>query len=95
MAVLGLGGRAEARLLLEWAQDQRCDDGSYLTGYVYPQRASFPPGEHSTYTAAAMILADDALAGRGGASGLFLGRSLPAGLVLDLESEPLGVDERA
>lgn len=95
MAVLGLGRQHQARLLLEWAQDQRCEDGSYVTGYVYPQRASFPPGERSTYTAAAMLLANDALGGTSAASGLFLGGSLPAGLVLDLESEPLGADERS
>jgi hypothetical protein len=85
MALMSLGRTPEAVLLLDWVQDQRCEDGSYVTGYVYPQRSSFPPGERSTYTAAAIILAHDALIGVGPAAGLFLGRSLPAGTVLDLD----------
>jgi hypothetical protein len=92
IALMSLGRMSEAAMLLEWVQDQRCEDGSYVTGYVYPQRASFPPGEHSTYTAAAIILAYDTLQGVGPASGLFLGRSLPAGTVLDLDAEALEVE---
>jgi hypothetical protein len=42
-----------------------------------------------------MILAFDALEGGGPASGLFLGRSLPAGAVLDLDDEALKVEETA
>jgi hypothetical protein len=95
MALLGLGRRPQAAALLEWVQDQRCPDGSYMTGLVYPQRSSFPPEERSSYTAAAMILAVDALNAKGPASGLFLGRSLPAGTVLDLDDESVEADERA
>jgi hypothetical protein len=95
MALLSLGRRSEALTMLDWVQDQRCPDGSYLTGLVYPQRHSFPHEEHSSYTAAAMILAVDALSACGPASGLFLGQSLPAGTVLDLDDESLEVDESA
>jgi len=95
MALMSLGRQHEASMLLEWVQDQRCEDGAYMTGLVYPQRSSFPPGEASSYTAAAMILAFDALEGGGPASGLFLGRSLPAGAVLDLDDEALKVEETA
>ena len=95
MALLGLNRREQAASLLEWVQDQRCPDGSYMTGLVYPQRASFPPGERSTYSAAAMILAVDALQAEGPAVGLFLGRSLPAGTILDLDDHVLEVEERA
>ena len=42
----------------------RADDGRYWTGTVYPDEVHFPGGEQSTYTAAAVVLAADALAGR-------------------------------
>ena len=38
---------------------------------VFPDEARFPAGERSTYTAAAVVLAADALAGGSPASGLF------------------------
>jgi hypothetical protein len=95
MALLTIGRRQQAAALLEWVQDQRFPDGSYMTGLVYPQRSSFPFEERSSYTAAAVVLAIDALEAEGPASGLFLGRSLPAGTVLDLDNESLEVEERA
>jgi hypothetical protein len=95
MALLTLERRQQASSLLAWVQDQRCPDGSYMTGLVYPQRSSFPRDERSTYTAAAMLLALDALEATGPASGLFLGRSLPAGTVLDLDHEVVEAEERA
>jgi hypothetical protein len=42
-----------------------------------------------------MILAVDALEATSPASGLFFGRSLPAGAVLDLDSEALELEEPA
>jgi hypothetical protein len=44
---------------------------------VHPERVHFPRGERTTYTAAAIVLATDAFAGRGPAAGLFLGQGLP------------------
>ena len=41
-------------------QHLRPEDGSYWTGYVFPENVNWP-GEHTTYTAAAVILAVDAL----------------------------------
>jgi len=38
---------------------------------VHPERVHFPGGERSTYSAAAVVLATDALDGTGPASGLF------------------------
>jgi hypothetical protein len=64
--------------LLAWAQHLRAPDGSYFTGMVHPERVLFPAGERTTYTAAAMVLAHDALAGATPAAGLFLGEGLPA-----------------
>ncbi len=72
-----LGLRAEARALFETTKGLRCDDGSYWTGLVYPERVSFPGGERSTYTAAAVVLAANALDGTGPSAGLFRGESLP------------------
>ena len=95
MALLTIGRRQQAATLLAWAQDQRCIDGSYMTGLVYPQRSSFPFEERSSYSAAAMILAVDALEATGPASGLFLGRSLPATRVLDLDAESVEAEDRA
>jgi hypothetical protein len=72
----------EARLLLTWAQQLRHDDGAYWTGRVYPEGVYFPGGERSSYTAAAIVLAADALGGRGRAGGLFRGEDLPGRLDL-------------
>lgn len=81
-----VGMREEALALLAWAQGLRHDDGSYWTGCVYPEEIHFPDGERSSYTAAAMVLAANALGGSGPASGLFRGESLPdrLDLVADL-----------
>ncbi len=61
---LARAGRTEAAAaLLARTGDLRGDDGSYLTGLVYPERSEFPPGERTTYSAAAVVLAADALSG--------------------------------
>ncbi len=84
MTYLAVGDPAAALRLFEWAQDLRCDDGRYITGMVHPQRQTFPVDERSTYTAAAVILAADALAGATAAAGLFADHSfLPP--VLDID----------
>ncbi len=49
---------------------------------VYPEEVTFPGGERTTYTAAAMVLAADALSGATAAAGLFRGEGLPVGLDL-------------
>jgi len=82
LALDALGRRDAAVSLLEWAQAHRCDDGSYWTGMVCPERITFPFEERTTYTAGAMILAADALSGASPAAGLFRGESLPDGLDL-------------
>ena len=71
----GLAG--QARRLLTWCQYLRGPDGSYWTGCVHPQEVRFPAGERSTYTAAAVLLAADALGGLTGGGGLFRGTGLP------------------
>ncbi len=81
-AVAGL--RDEAEALLHWASRLRRPDGGYWTGLVEPAGKTFPHDERSTYTAAAVVLADDCVYGTGPASTLFRGQGLPAGLDLDL-----------
>jgi hypothetical protein len=83
MALASIGRVDQATSLLGWADQHRCRNGSYLTGIVYPERASYPAEEHSTYTAAAVVLATDAVFGLSPASQLFVGASLPCGLDLD------------
>jgi hypothetical protein len=82
MALDALGRSEQARTLFSWAQSLRHPDGSYWTGWVHPQRAHFPGGERTTYTAGAVLLAADTLDGSSPASGLFRGDGLPQGLDL-------------
>jgi len=49
---------------------------------VYPEGIFFPGGERSSYTSAAIVLADEALDGVSPAAGLFRGENLPTGLYL-------------
>jgi hypothetical protein len=71
LAHLAAGERDLALDLFTWAQAHRLDDGRYWTGMVYPELITFPDGEQSTYTAAAVILAADALDGAAPTAGLF------------------------
>ncbi|MDQ4064753.1 MAG: prenyltransferase [Actinomycetota bacterium] len=58
------GMNDEARTLFSWIQYQRANDGSYWTGATFPDGRHFP-NERSTWSAAAMLLADDVLERRG------------------------------
>jgi hypothetical protein len=87
LALDAVGRRDRALDLLTWAQGLRCQDGSYWTGMVFPECITFPFEERTTYTAAAIVLAADALSGATPASGLFRGEELPKGLDL---TEPKG-----
>jgi len=66
---LGLTGRALE--LFSCTSRHRRDDGGYWTGIAYPQEVTFPGGETTSYTAAAIILAADALSSSSAAAGLF------------------------
>jgi hypothetical protein len=72
-----LGQRDLARQVLTWSQYLRLPDGTYWTGMVHPQEHTFPQQERSSYTAAAQLLAADALGGFTRAGGLFRGEGLP------------------
>ena len=68
MALDALGDHRRALQLFADMQHLRDTGGRYWTGFVYPENVNWPV-EHTTYTAAAVILAADALArshGRGG-----------------------------
>lgn len=78
MALETVGESETARRVLEWTHHLRHDDGSYWTGSVHPEVVHFPPDERTTYTAAAVVLADDLLYGTGPSAGFFRGDTLPA-----------------
>jgi hypothetical protein len=72
LAHAAVGDRGTALELFGWAQQFRHDDGRYWTGTVFPDRSRFPANERSTYTAASVVLAADALSSRSPAAALFV-----------------------
>ena len=91
LAYLSLGEREKALELFSWAQQLRDDDGHYFTGIVFPEMVHFPGNERSTYTAASIVLAADALAGQTAASQLFVDHgALPA--LIDTDAGDVSVD---
>ena len=79
MALDALGDHQRALRLLADMQHMRAEDGKYWTGWVYGDDVHWPV-EHTTYTAAAVILAADALGETHGhateGSGIMRGTSL-------------------
>ncbi len=71
IAHIAAGERATALSMFTWVQALRDRDGSYFTGLVFPELVHFPDMERSSYTAAAVILAADALQGANPTSDLF------------------------
>jgi hypothetical protein len=79
LAYLSAGEPEYAHTLFRWAQQLRAEDGHYWTGIVFPEMVHFPGEEKSTYTAASIVLAADALSGTSSASALFVDHdALPA-----------------
>jgi hypothetical protein len=70
LALDASGMRAEAAAMLDNVAHLRHPDGSYWTGWQYANRAHFP-AERSSWTAAAVVLAADALMGLSGGAGIF------------------------
>ncbi len=70
LALDATGDPDRARALLDDMQHLRDPDGSYWTGYVYPDKARWPE-ECSTWTAAAVLLAVDALSRTTGGAEVF------------------------
>ena len=78
IAFATIGDSDTAADLLRWTRSHRRGDGSYWTGIAYPDGPAggrlpvvFPFEEHTSYTAAAVILAADAIAGSGRAARIF------------------------
>lgn len=92
LAQLALNRRSQALALFEWAQQYRTDDGRYWTGTVFPDGNHFPANERSTYTAAAVVLAADAIAASSPASALFTRHDEVLPPLFDAE-EPISADE--
>jgi hypothetical protein len=71
MAAGRAGMAEEAARLLEWTGHLRNDDGAYWTGCAHPQCVRYPGGQLSTYSAAAVVIADHVLARRSPAAEVF------------------------
>jgi len=84
LALVTLGQDDRGRRLLDEVQHLRHSDGSYWTGLVFDEGVRWPV-ERSAWTAAAIVLAADALQG-GTTRGLFTGDALPTGIVLPAEA---------
>jgi len=79
-----VGETEAARKLVDDMQHLRHDDGAYWTGWQFESGCHWPV-EHSSYTAAAVILAVDVLAG-GVSEAVFRGDDLPEPMtILELE----------
>jgi hypothetical protein len=79
IALAAVGQTELAAEVVASMQHLREDDGSYWTGYVYPDRARWPV-ERSLWTGAAVILAADAIMRTTPASGIFEASDLPIGV---------------
>jgi hypothetical protein len=91
MALDAVGETTKALDLLELVQKHRRLDGSYFTGIAQPGNSTFPVGETTSYTAAAIILAVDALTSHSPAAALFRHEKLPPALDLAEWHCPLGM----
>jgi hypothetical protein len=61
LALDACGLTSRARSVLSWTKRQRTDNGAYWTGATHPEGIVFPEGEQTTWTAAAVLVANDAL----------------------------------
>ncbi|HYO35800.1 MAG TPA: prenyltransferase [Geodermatophilus sp.] len=95
LALVVAGQPEAAREQVAAVQHLRHDDGSYWTGLVYADDARWPV-ERTTWTAAAVVLAVDALAAATPASGLFADpAALPAPGTVDTPGSATPVPGRA
>jgi hypothetical protein len=61
LALDALGLRERAKQVFGWTRAQRTENGAYWTGATHPDKVIFPEGEQTTWTAAAVIIAQDTL----------------------------------
>ena len=74
MALAAIGDDRAERLFDDM-QHLRADEGRYWTGFVFPDDVNWPV-EHTTYTAAAVILAWDVLTGTTPGAGVMTGHDI-------------------
>ena len=74
MALAAIGDERAEQVFADM-QHLRSDDGKYWTGLVYPEDVNWPV-EHTTYTAAATILAWDVLTGTTPGAGVMTGHEI-------------------
>ena len=87
MALDAIGLHERARALFTWIQFLRHEDGGYWTGanfeHGFDGDGELFPVEQPTWNSAAVVLAANALGGRGPTSGLLRGEGLPGGLTAE------------
>ena len=91
LALDALGLTSQALDLFSYTRRHRREDGAYWTGIAYPDALTFPHRETTSYTAAAIILAADALSSSSKASGLFRHGELGAWMDLREPGCPLAL----
>ena len=74
MALSAIGDPRAEQLFADM-QHLRTDQGTYWTGFVFPENVNWPE-EHTTYTAAATILAWDVLTGTTPGAGVMTGHEI-------------------
>lgn len=79
LALDALGRRDQALQLLADIQHLRDEDGAYWTGWVYEPEGVRWPGERTTYTGAAVVLAVDALSHTTQGADIMRGATFDAG----------------
>jgi hypothetical protein len=70
LALMAIGERDRAKIVFNWIIDKKYDDGSYWMGVTFPDGVIWPE-EKTSWTAAAVLLAHDALHDLTPASKLF------------------------
>jgi hypothetical protein len=89
MALDACGLRGRAAELFAAVRRQRHEDGSYWTGWQFANQAPFP-AERSSWTAAAVVLAADALSGFSPGAAIFRDIPVPAGTRPPADPEACG-----
>jgi len=99
LALDAIGQHEHASRLLSATRAQRTDNGAYWTGATHPEGIVFPEGEQTTWTAAAVILAHDAVRAESQTSSFFReldGRDLEPSVRVDrTQRAPLEVPQPA
>jgi hypothetical protein len=73
LALDAVGLTARAREIASWVEPLRDEQGAYWTGATHPEKIIYPEEERTPWTAATVLLADDALAADSPTSAFFAG----------------------